>query len=75
MHDLGRYVQYKNFEKAFYIGALGHHKVVLLATLVIFVLSLLSLPLIKQEFFPSSTRNENRSIHAIPAKLVHRVHR
>ena len=38
--------------------ALGHHKVVLLITLGAFVLSLLSLPLIKQEFFPSSTRNE-----------------
>jgi len=48
---------YEKFEKLLH-WALGHHKVVLLATLVIFVLSLLSLPLIKQEFFPSSTRNE-----------------
>ena len=47
----------EKFEKLLH-WALGHHKAVLLATLVIFVLSLLSLPLIKQEFFPSSTRNE-----------------
>jgi len=45
---------YEKFEKLLH-WALGHHKVVLLIT---FVLSLLSLPLIKQEFFPSSTRNE-----------------
>lgn len=48
---------YEKFEKLLH-WALGHHKAVLLATLIIFVLSLLSLPLIKQEFFPSSTRNE-----------------
>ena len=48
---------YDKFEKLLH-WALGHHKVVLLATLGAFVLSLLSLPLIKQEFFPSSTRNE-----------------
>ena len=56
MHDLSVTFNTK-FEKLLH-WALGHHKVVLLATLVIFVLSLLSLPLIKQEFFPSSTRNE-----------------
>ena len=38
--------------------ALGHHKAVLLLTLGAFILSLLSFPLIKQEFFPSSTRSE-----------------
>ena len=48
---------YEKFEKLLH-WALGHHKVVLLITLGAFVLSLLSLPLIKQEFFPSSTRNE-----------------
>ena len=48
---------YDKFEKLLH-WALGHHKVVLLITLGAFVLSLLSLPLIKQEFFPSSTRNE-----------------
>ncbi|MDU7928894.1 MAG: efflux RND transporter permease subunit [Veillonella sp.] len=48
---------YDKFEKLLH-WALGHHKVVLLATLGAFALSLLSLPLIKQEFFPSSTRNE-----------------
>ena len=47
---------YDKFERLHW--ALGHHKVVLLITLGAFVLSLLSLPLIKQEFFPSSTRNE-----------------
>ena len=48
---------YDKFEKLLH-WALGHHKVVLLVTLGALVLSLLSLPLIKQEFFPSSTRNE-----------------
>ena len=56
MHNLS-VTFYDKFEKLLH-WALGHHKVVLLITLGAFVLSLLSLPLIKQEFFPSSTRNE-----------------
>ena len=56
MHNL-RVTFYDKFERLLH-WALGHHKVVLLITLGAFVLSLLSLPLIKQEFFPSSTRNE-----------------
>ncbi len=38
--------------------SLDHHKAVLGITLIAFILSLVSFPLIKQEFFPSSTRNE-----------------
>ncbi|MDU2182929.1 MAG: efflux RND transporter permease subunit, partial [Veillonella sp.] len=56
MHNLS-VTFYDKFERLLH-WALGHHKVVLLITLGAFVLSLLSLPLIKQEFFPSSTRNE-----------------
>ena len=56
MHNLS-VTFYNKFERLLY-WALGHHRVVLLITLGAFVLSLLSLPLIKQEFFPSSTRNE-----------------
>lgn len=50
-------VFYARFESLLH-WALGHHKAVLLLTLGAFILSLLSFPLIKQEFFPSSTRNE-----------------
>lgn len=56
MHRL-KTVFYARFESLLY-WALGHHKAVLLLTLGAFILSLLSFPLIKQEFFPSSTRNE-----------------
>lgn len=56
MHRL-KTVFYARFESLLH-WALGHHKVVLLLTLGAFVLSLLSFPLIKQEFFPSSTRSE-----------------
>ena len=56
MHRL-KTVFYARFESLLH-WALGHHKAVLLLTLVAFILSLLSFPLIKQEFFPSSTRNE-----------------
>ena len=56
MHRL-RTVFYARFESLLH-WALGHHKAVLLLTLGAFILSLLSFPLIKQEFFPSSTRNE-----------------
>lgn len=50
-------VFYARFESLLH-WALGHHKAVLLLTLGAFILSLLSFPLIKQEFFPSSTRGE-----------------
>lgn len=50
-------VFYARFESLLH-WALGHHKAVLLLTLGAFILSLLSFPLIKQEFFPSSTRSE-----------------
>ena len=56
MHRL-KTVFYARFESLLH-WALGHHKAVLLLTLGDFILSLLSFPLIKQEFFPSSTRNE-----------------
>ena len=56
MHRL-KTVFYARFESLIH-WALGHHKAVLLLTLGAFILSLLSFPLIKQEFFPSSTRNE-----------------
>lgn len=48
---------YARFESLLH-WALGHHKAVLLLTLGAFILSVLSFPLIKQEFFPSSTRSE-----------------
>ncbi|MBS5378775.1 MAG: efflux RND transporter permease subunit, partial [Veillonella sp.] len=56
MHRL-KTIFYTRFESLLH-WALGHHKTILLATLGAFILSLLSFPLIKQEFFPSSTRNE-----------------
>ena len=56
MHRL-KTIFYARFESLLH-WALGHHKAVLLITLGAFILSLLSFPLIKQEFFPSSTRNE-----------------
>ena len=56
MHRL-KTVFYARFESLLH-WALGHHKAVLLLILGAFILSLLSFPLIKQEFFPSSTRNE-----------------
>lgn len=56
MHRM-KTVFYARFESLLH-WALGHHKAVLLLTLGAFILSLLSFPLIKQEFFPSSTRNE-----------------
>lgn len=56
MHRL-KTVFYARFESLLH-WALGHHKAVLLLTLGAFILSLISFPLIKQEFFPSSTRNE-----------------
>ena len=56
MHRM-KTVFYARFESLLH-WALGHHKAVLLITLGAFILSLLSFPLIKQEFFPSSTRNE-----------------
>ena len=56
MHRL-KTVFYARFESLLH-WALGHHKAVLLLTLGTFILSLLSVPLIKQEFFPSSTRSE-----------------
>lgn len=56
MHRL-KTIFYARFESILH-WALGHHKAVLLLTLGAFILSLLSFPLIKQEFFPSSTRSE-----------------
>lgn len=56
MHRM-KTVFYDRFESLLH-WALNHHKTVLSITLGAFVLSLLSFPLIKQEFFPSSTRNE-----------------
>lgn len=56
MHRM-KTVFYARFESLLH-WALGHHKAVLLLTLGAFILSLLSFPLIKQEFFPSSTRSE-----------------
>ena len=56
MHRL-KTVFYARFESLLH-WALGHHKAVLLLTSGAFILSLLSFPLIKQEFFPSSTRSE-----------------
>lgn len=56
MHRL-KTIFYSRFESLLH-WALGHHKAVLLLTLGAFILSLLSFPLIKQEFFPSSTRSE-----------------
>ena len=56
MHRL-KTVFYARFESLLH-WALGHHKAVLLLTLGAFILSLLSFPLMKQEFFPSSTRSE-----------------
>ena len=38
--------------------ALNHHKSILIGTVVLFGISLASFPLIKQEFFPASSRNE-----------------
>ena len=55
MHRL-KTVFYARFESLLH-WALGHHKAVLLITLGAFILSLLSFPLIKHEFFPSATRN------------------
>lgn len=37
---------------------MGHRKIVLITTVVLFVVSLISVPLIKVEFFPASTRPE-----------------
>lgn len=48
---------YERFESILHY-ALDHHKTILLITVSAFILSLISFPLIKQEFFPSSTRNE-----------------
>ncbi|WP_251423693.1 efflux RND transporter permease subunit [Veillonella agrestimuris] len=48
---------YNRFESILH-WSLSHHKSVLIITIGAFILSLLSFPLIKQEFFPSSTRNE-----------------
>lgn len=45
------------FEK-FLHWALGHRRTVLITTLVLFFISLVSVPLIKVEFFPASTRPE-----------------
>lgn len=56
MHRL-KTIFYVRFESLLH-WALGHHKAVLLLTLGAFILSVLSFPLIKQEFFPSSTRSE-----------------
>lgn len=56
MHRL-KTIFYARFESLLH-WALGHHKAVLLLTLGAFILSVLSFPLIKQEFFPSSTRSE-----------------
>ena len=56
MHRL-KTIFYTRFESLLH-WALGHHKAVLLLTLGAFILSVLSFPLIKQEFFPSSTRSE-----------------
>lgn len=56
MHRL-KTIFYTRFESLLH-WALGHHKTVLLLTLGAFILSVLSFPLIKQEFFPSSTRSE-----------------
>lgn len=56
MHRM-KTIFYARFESLLH-WALGHHKAVLLLTLGAFILSLLSFPLIKQEFFPSSTRSE-----------------
>ena len=56
MHRL-KTIFYSRFESLLH-WALGHHKAVLLLTLGAFILSVLSFPLIKQEFFPSSTRSE-----------------
>lgn len=56
MHRL-KNIFYARFESLLH-WALGHHKAVLLLTLGAFILSVLSFPLIKQEFFPSSTRSE-----------------
>ena len=56
MHRL-KTIFYARFKSLLH-WALGHHKAVLLLTLGAFILSVLSFPLIKQEFFPSSTRSE-----------------
>lgn len=56
MHRL-KTIFYSRFESLLH-WTLGHHKAVLLLTLGAFILSVLSFPLIKQEFFPSSTRSE-----------------
>lgn len=56
MHRL-KTIFYTRFESLLH-WALSHHKAVLLLTLGAFILSVLSFPLIKQEFFPSSTRSE-----------------
>lgn len=56
MHRL-KTIFYARFESLLH-WALGHHKAVLFLTLGAFILSVLSFPLIKQEFFPSSTRSE-----------------
>lgn len=56
MHRL-KTIFYTRFESLLH-WALGHHKAVLVLTLGAFILSVLSFPLIKQEFFPSSTRSE-----------------
>lgn len=47
----------KRFEKVLH-WALGHRRIVLVTTLILFIVSLLSVPLIKVEFFPNSTRPE-----------------
>lgn len=38
--------------------ALGHKRLVLLTTIGVFIVSLSTFPLLKEEFFPTSTRNE-----------------
>lgn len=61
-HEESRAVRVqKAFLKRFEIvlhWALGHRRTVLVTTLVLFIVSLLSVPLIKVEFFPNSTRPE-----------------
>ena len=47
----------QRFEKGLH-WALGHRRIVLGTTLILFVASLLLMPLIKLEFFPNSTRPE-----------------
>lgn len=56
MHRM-KTIFYDRFESLLH-WALDHHKAILGITLGAFIVSLASFPLIKQEFFPSSTRNE-----------------